>query len=448
MLYNATEFRAVNLAAAATILPMNNGSSMPVACNPALLSLASSSSVFLLQGPLGPFFDRLALWLIGTGAKVNRVAFQGGDLHDCQALEPITFKEPFAAWPAAFRQMLADHAVEHIVLFGQSRAYHEVAIAEAQALGVKVVVMEEGYFRPGFATMELNGVNGYSTTLEGYRWEPSAVAPHHHLSASLAQGLQPDDCDAHFQKMAWHASQHYMALWHNRAQFPHYRHHKQSNPYWYARYWVWSWAKKLWYRQADRRTQTQLLSNSTPYFLVPLQHDGDAQITRHSSFNENTDFIFQVLRSFSVHATPDNLLVFRQHPHSRGGPGHAAFIRSLADELGVAERVLHLTEGDTPDLCQHSAGVVLINSTVGLQALQRGAPLMVLGQAMYNQPNVAFQGTLDLFWQYGTPPVPAVTQAFLAQLKNLTQLPVSLYATRDTPLAWAHPDHSNALQLA
>ena len=95
-----------------------------------------------------------------------------------------------------------------------------------------------------------------------------------------------------------------------------------------------------------------------------------------------------------------------------------------------------MIEGDTPDLAQHSAGVVLINSTVGLQALERGAPLMVMGQALYKQPQLSFTGELDQFWTQGRPACPAETPKFLAQMKNLTQGPASVYALRDEPLRW------------
>ena len=57
--------------------------------NPAWLSLVKARSVLLLQGPLGPFFDRLANWLLASGIGVNRVVFQGGDQHDCRAVKPI-----------------------------------------------------------------------------------------------------------------------------------------------------------------------------------------------------------------------------------------------------------------------------------------------------------------------------------------------------------------------
>lgn len=403
-------------------------------CNPALQSLASARHVLLLQGPLGPFFDRLTVWLQNCGVTVNRVVFQGGDELDCQALKPIPFNQPITEWGVFFSQTVQCLGIDHVVLFGQARAHHATAIGLARSLGVRVVVMEEGYFRPGFATMEFDGVNGYSTTLQRYEWSPLMFASH---PAPVVTGdIQPHDTSNHFRKMAWHASQHYMALRKQAYRYPYYIHHKEANPYWYARYWVWSGIKKYWYQPGDKRMQAHLLASSTPYFFVPLQHDGDAQITHHSTYNENTDFIFQVLRSFADHGPADSKLVFKQHPHSRGGPGHRQFIASLAQELGVVTRVLLMLEGDTPVLAQHSQGVVVINSTVGIQALQRGAPLIAMGEALYRQPGLTHMDHLDQFWHHARPADPNVVRRFLAQIKNLTQVPVSLYDWRHEPLNW------------
>jgi len=395
--------------------------------------LQHAKSVLLLQGPVGAFFDRLATWLLQQGAQVRRVAFQGGDVYDSQALQPIAFKQSLQDWPAFFGQLLQDHAIDCVVLFGQSRQYHQAAIALCKSQGLPVVVLEEGYFRPGYITMELGGVNGFSDTLARYIWHPERdAAP-----------ITPDFTPRHFQKMAWHASRHYQALWDARHEFPHYQHHRISQPSYYAVYWVRSWLRKLQHLRPSRRLQQQLFARKaqTPYFFVPLQHDGDAQIVHHSDFADNAEFVMRVLHSFAQHAPAHSLLVFRQHPHVRGGPGHGELIAGLAQELGIAHRVHHMVEGDTPDLAQHSAGVVLINSTVGLQALERGAPLMVLGEALYKQPQLSFMGELDEFWQQARPACPAETQQFLAQMKNLTQAPVSVYALRSEPIRWPQVLH-------
>jgi capsular polysaccharide export protein len=389
----------------------------------------------LLQGPLGPFFDRLSGWLQHNGAQVKRVVFQGGDEHDCRNCDPIVFVQPPTQWMSFVRELLQAHDFDHVVVFGQARYYHAVAIRAAQELGVRVVVMEEGYFRPGFATMELDGVNGYSKTLARHEWHAHGESNSDSFLPLLG-AIAPHDCEHHFRKMAWHASQHYIAIRQRNEKFPHYIHHKECNPYWYARYWVWSWLKKHWYRPGDLRVQTRLLASQQAYFLVALQHDGDSQITHHSNFNANTNFVIEVMRSFSLHAPKESLLVFRQHPHGRGGEGHVRLIRALSNECGIDGRVVHLIEGDTPLLVEKSRGVVLINSTVGLQALERNVPLIALGDAHYDLPGLTFQDGLDRFWTESVRPDSQASAAFCAQLKNLTQVPVSLYAMNDEPLTW------------
>jgi capsule polysaccharide modification protein KpsS len=324
-------------------------------------------------------------------------------------------------------------------LFGQSRQHHQVAIDLCKRLGLPVVVLEEGYFRPGYITMELGGVNGFSETLARYIWRPEP-------GAAL---IAPDISSHHFQKMAWQATQHYQALWDARHEFAHYEHHRISKPSYYAVYWVRSWLRKLIQLRPCHRLQRQLIADKakTPYFFVPLQHDGDAQILHHSDFANNAEFVMRVLHSFAKHACANSLLVFRQHPQVRGGPGHGELVAGLAQELGIGQRVHYMVEGDTPDLAEHSAGVVVINSTVGLQALERGAPLMVLGQALYKQPQLTFTGELHDFWQQARPACPVETERFLAQMKNLTQAPVSVYALRSEPIRWEPlPDKANAYE--
>jgi capsular polysaccharide export protein len=410
-------------------------SSSATPLNPALMRLMASRRVLLLQGPVGPFFVRLTKWLTNQGSEVRRVAFQSGDEFDCGAARPIRFTARPDEWPAFFSNLLAQLATDCVVLFGQSRRYHQDALAIAKARGVAVVVMEEGYFRPGFGTMELDGVNGYSSTLYRYTWRTEAMGAES-FPAAEAHGIRPDVSPWHFQKMAWHAARHYAALWRHRNDYPHYEHHRIENPFHYAAYWVRSWFRKLLLRGPQSRLQARLFRGGSVYFMVPLQVEGDSQLVHHSAFGKNPEFISEVLLSFARHAPAASLLVFKEHPHSRGGPGYEKIVRAVATDLGILDRIRYLIEGDTPALAEHSAGVVLINSTVGLQALERGVPLMVMGDALYDQPNLTFQGELDEFWGNRQPPDPEMSKLFLAQLKNLTQVSASLYALASEPLGW------------
>jgi capsular polysaccharide export protein len=390
--------------------------------NPAFTRLTNARSVLFLQGPCGPLYGKLAHWLCQKGTKVLRVAFNGGDAWDARGLprdQVFCFDSPMGGWPAAFQRLCLQHAVDVVVLFGQSRPCHAPIFAVAKSLGVDVVVVEEGYFRPGFATFELGGVNGHSKTLDRYEWQPSNPA---------AQELKADGCKRHFFKTCWHASVHYVQIFMGRKRFPHYVHHRETSVLSNSLYWLRSWKVKLQRRGDDHALVQSMLDIGVRFFFVPLQHDGDAQITQHSRFDRNTAFIEEVLRSFAQHSLPGHVLLFKQHPMSRGGPGHEQFIHALARELDIDLRVYCVWEGHNPSILDACQGVVLINSTVGLQALQRGRPVKVLGQALYDLPGVTAQATLDEFWARPQEPDPELRRHFLQQFKHLTQVPCSIYA--------------------
>src|SRR6185295_11218174 len=87
----------------------------------------------MLQGPMGPFFERLAGTLRAHGQQVWKVNFNAGDEWFFRDDEhTIAFREPMEQWPARVRGLLQELRVDAIVLFGQSRRMHQEAIQEAQ----------------------------------------------------------------------------------------------------------------------------------------------------------------------------------------------------------------------------------------------------------------------------------------------------------------------------
>lgn len=111
-----------------------------------------------------------------------------------------------AQWPTFVENTVRLLGVDLIVLFGQTRSHHMAAIALAEPLGIPVVVLEEGYVRPGFITMELGGVNGFSTTLRDFEWQPELPGP-------TVQTRKPASTEHQFRQMVWFACRHYWALY-------------------------------------------------------------------------------------------------------------------------------------------------------------------------------------------------------------------------------------------
>ena len=116
-----------------------------------------------LQGPHGPFLHRLGGMLRAAGAQVWRVGFNAGDrAFWFRAPGYIPFRGTPDTWAATFRDIVAEHAITDIVVYGDTRPIHAQAIAAARDLDLRIHTFEEGYMRPYWVTYERGGTNGNS----------------------------------------------------------------------------------------------------------------------------------------------------------------------------------------------------------------------------------------------------------------------------------------------
>lgn len=375
----------------------------------------------LLQGPMGPFFERLAGLLRAHGQQVWKVNFNAGDDWFYRDAQVERFRQPLAAWPARLRELLAEWRIDAIVLFGQSRAMHHAAIEVAREAGVGVFVFEEGYVRPDYVTLEVGGVNAES---------PLPRDPAFYRSLDLQPLPAPLPTGQTFGGMARIAMTYAVARCIGHPRYPHYRHHRSIAPLRQGLKWAHGAWRKWWYRLAERGLQDFLAAPAQHkrFFLVPLQVYNDSQIRRHSRFKEVPAFIREVLASFARHATPDALLVFKHHPLDRPYNDYAGLIGREAALLGVAERVRYLHDQHLPTLLKHARGVVTVNSTTGLQALYHGTPVIALGECMWALPGLVHPGPLDSFWREPGPVDAELFQRYRQHLVRETQLNASFYA--------------------
>lgn len=132
------------------------------------MSVTTASRRFLfLQGPHGPFFNRLARMLRAAGADVWRVGFNRGDAlfwGDRDSYIPYTGTQE--DWGECCADLFQRHAITDLAVYGDVRPVHAQAIALAKARGITVHVFEEGYLRPYWVTYERNGTNGNSALMD------------------------------------------------------------------------------------------------------------------------------------------------------------------------------------------------------------------------------------------------------------------------------------------
>lgn len=374
--------------------------------------------VLLLQGPVGPFFARLAKDLGRAGAQVFKVNFNAGDWL-FYPRDALNYRGTMKDWPGWFEALIARLNIDAVLLFGDCRPIHRVAHAIAARKGLEIGVFEEGYVRPDYITLERFGVNGNSQLPrepEYYKWKPPLVPPKREVGNAYWHMVWFGFCYFTMGALGW--------PW-----FRHYRHHRPLSIL-EALPWVRSVWRKQWYRWMERAIQKELTTHlSQHYFLVPLQVFNDAQIRIHADFGGVEHFIETTLQSFARHAPEDTSLVFKHHPMDRGYRDYTALIARLAKAAGIGQRVCYIHDQHLPSLLDHARGVVVVNSTVGLSALLHGAATKVCGKALYDMPGLTFQGSLDEFWRAAADSKPdsALYQRFRDYLVARTQLNGSFY---------------------
>ncbi len=350
-----------------------------------------------MQGHATPFYLHLGHALAQAGHHVSRINVCGGDREFWGDWQAQDFSGKFQDLGDFITETIHAHECGDLVLYNDCRPCNAIAIAKARALGLRIHVFEEGYLRPNWLTLEQDGINGHTRLPDDPQWylDTAATLPPFDMGQPVGAGLR--NRIVYDFRWQW-------ANYRHMARYPHYRTHRPY-PIW-AEYatWVPRLATLKLHGASVRRIVEQMISGGRRFFLFPLQLDTDSQIRIHSPFGRLSTAIQAVMTDFARHAPGDTHLVIKNHPLDNGWINYRRLVHRLADDLDLAGRVHFIDGGDLNALLDCALGTVTVNSTVGLTALDRGRPVIALGQAVFAMPGLTFQGSLAQFWHDpGTP---------------------------------------------
>ncbi|PTD16749.1 capsule biosynthesis protein [Sphingomonas fennica] len=355
-----------------------------------------------LQGPPGPLFFMLGEEMAARGWEVHRINLNGGDRGDWPG--PATdYRGAHAEWPLFFDRFLRDHRITDVLLFGDCRPMHRAAHGMAKLRNIPTHVLEEGYIRPDWMTLERDGVNGHSTLSRDAEWflaEARTLPP--------LPSLPP--ITASFRRRVRDSYRYYHHVVTGQLRFPYYRAHRPGSIIVEG----FGWVRKYFRRHRRARDAEGALQRiaGTDYFLFPLQLSSDYQIRAHSPFADMQTAVDYVIESFVRHAPAGSRLLVKEHPLYSGFLDWKKYLRRRARAFGVDDRILHIDGGDLGMLSAGSRGMICANSTSATMALAAGTPVIVLGRAIYDIAGITHQGPLDQFWTKPQPPDPEIYDAF------------------------------------
>lgn len=127
-------------------------------------------------------------------------------------------------------------------------------------------------------------------------------------------------------------------------------------------------------RRPSKRRGVEPVTLAPGYVFVPFQVPSDMQVTVQSPWVRSMEAFVELVHAMAE-ALPGERFVIKEHP---------SFKRSVRGHLPPHERVIFANGNDTAALIEGARAVVTLNSTVGLESLLIGRPVITLGRACYN----------------------------------------------------------------
>jgi len=381
------------------------------------VSKRAKSRVFLfLQGPNCGFFAGLARRLRLRGHTCLRINLCFADWFFWSGPGAHNYRSSLEKWPEFLSSFYEKNGVTDILLLGEQRAYHKVAVKLARERGVQVTVTEWGYLRPDWITLEKEGMSGESL----FPRDPEEIRT---LAAEVGEPdfrkLYPDA----FWRVALHGVFADTYTWTLHFLYPGYRSHLLANPIWLyicAGWRIWK-ARRNSRRTRKRITRMRQESKTThPYFVFPMQIEMDFQIRAYSPFSGMEEVLRLVI--FARNSPRGSRLLIKLHPLDPGLKNWQKIVDSLVEEAGIERRVFFFDGGSFDVMVKSCLGVVAVNSTASLSALQNGKPVKVLGSAIYDIPGLVDPQPLDGFWQNPQPPDRELVHDFMRAIAGCIQI--------------------------
>ncbi|MCB4769816.1 capsular biosynthesis protein [Ancylobacter sp. Lp-2] len=346
-------------------------------------------TLLFLQGPPSHFWRDLAGSFEAAGHRVIKVNCSTAEWLYWGRRRAVSYRGRLDDWGAWLAALIAREGVTDLIYYGDQQPYHRIAAEIAPRLGATPHVIEFGYLRPAWITLERGGMGGWShfpsdpATIRAVAGQVDKLPEERVFPYSFAQEA--------FNEVFYHLVNYFYFFF-----FPRYHADRFYNPLLeYAS------APLRWWRQARREkaaTAALAARMEKPFVLIPLQLQSDYQIRDNSPYSDQRQMLREIFGSFARHAPPELGIVVKQHPLDVGLIDWCTEVMRLAREAGIADRVTAIDGGALPDMLERATSVIVINSTVGLHALRVGRPTKVMGVALYDIEGLTSDVPLDRFW--------------------------------------------------
>ena len=216
---------------------------------------------------MSPFFSRLAEGLRAQGHDAHRINLGFGDWLFWRSAGAHNYRGRKSNWPNYIDEFLRNKNVTDVILLGDCRHYHRIAIEKANALGIEVTIIELGYLRPNWLTMERYGMS----SLSHFPNNPKKILA---IAKEVEEAQIPQaDRRPYFARMAFWDVLYKLSTVFLFWLYPFYKIHSFYHPFHEYSFWI----ARLFNEKKREKKSAQIIDDlvvnkqAQPYFVYALQ---------------------------------------------------------------------------------------------------------------------------------------------------------------------------------
>lgn len=380
------------------------------------LSFSEDDNVLLLQGPVGNFFYEFSKYISKQNATVFKINFSLAEEFFYKKNKNVTFyKDTLMEWPSFFVKFIKQNSINKVYILNDSRPYHEPIVDLCIKYKIDLYVFEDGYFRPGYITLEPYGVNGNSHINKFALNEFDNVMDIKELNFKLQNKFISRVKFSLISNLNFIFCSNYSS-------------YRPLNSYYWAKRLIKSYLIFFISFCKDSITFKMLKKSNKKKFFVPLQVFDDTQIRFHSSYESNFDFIDEIFNQIEKINRENFIIMFKQHPGDRGQINYKKYIQKKIKKNNLSANISFSVVTPVKKFIEICDGVILINSTSGIESLREGKEVLVKGNAIYG--SMCHRNEIkDFIEEIISNRISRTTyrSVILNNLKKLTQVKASFY---------------------
>lgn len=286
-------------------------------------------------------------------------------------------KKYFASYIRFIENYIIENEIKIIVMQNDTRWQHQLAIHVAKKLNIKYFVFELGLFRPNSITIDPNGVNYNNSVPRNKNYYLDSRKYNYFNLETVKSDISEFKRNVILIK--------YLIYYKigeilNLNSIPN-KEIKLSE-----------YIKRFLKAYTNKKQNEFILPKDIKYIFVPLQVSNDSQTLVHSNFKNMIEFMEIVIDGVKKYNKSNELnlkIIFKEHPMDIGKVDYSEFYSKYSTD----EDIIFTKYGSTEKLIENSEVVVTINSTVGLEALEKNKKVITLGRAFYSIDGICENAT-------------------------------------------------------